>query len=234
MTITLRSTKGSELTHNELDQNFVDLRDGVNAMVPKTQNSGVMVGPFGDETYAWHDLHSTLHTDPLAGNAPAFVSYHGNLKARQFDVGDEAFIEFHVPHDYVVGSTIYIHAHWSHDSSTVTGGSVTWLFEALYAKGHNQQAFGTTSVNISVTENASLSQHQHMVAETAMTSEFGGATTFPVGDIEPDGVFICRVTLNANNITDSVTQPKPFLHFVDLHYQSTNVGTKNKSPSFWA
>jgi hypothetical protein len=133
-----------------------------------------------------------------------------------------------------MGSDIYIHAHWSHNSSTVTGGSVTWGFEMLYAKGHNQQAFGATSVNVTVLQNASLVKRQHMVAETVITAGTAGPTTFDISQMEPDGIFMCRVFLSANTITDSVAQPKPFLHFVDLHYQSTNIGTKNKSPSFWA
>lgn len=234
MAITTRAGKGAELTWAEADTNLTDLRDGVNIMVPKTQGYGIKVDSLGSPTFPWHDLHSTIHTDPSSpGTAPTFVSYHDAIKARQFDVGDEAFIEFHLPHDYVMGSEIFIHAHWSHNSATVTGGNVTWGFEILYAKGHNQQAFGATSVDIAVLQDASLIQRQHMVAETAMTSVSGGASTLAVGQVEPDGVLMCRVFLDANNITDSVVQPKPFLHFVDLHYQSTNIGTKNKSPSFW-
>lgn len=235
MTITTRAQKGSELTWNELDTNFTELRDGANLMVPKTQNSGIKVDSTGTPSYAWHDLHSTLHTDPSnPATAPSFVTYQGNIKSRQFDVGDEAFIEFHLPHDYVMGSEIFIHSHWSHTSSTVTGGNITWGFELLYAKGHNQQAFSSTPVDVAVLQAAPLIQRQHMVAETSITSESGSATSFPVAVMEPDGILICRVFLDANNIQDSVTQPKPFLHFVDLHYQTTNVGTKNKSPSFWA
>lgn len=233
MTITTRAGKGSELTWAELDTNFTDLRDGVNLMVPKTQNSGIKVDSLGSPTYPWHDLHSTLHTDPSSIYAPSFETYNGGIKGRSFDVNDEAYIEFHLPHDYVMGSEIFIHAHWSHNSELVTGGNVTWAFEMIYAKGHNQDTFDPP-ITVSVTENSSLIQYQHMVAETSITSVPGGLTTFPVGTMEPDGIIMVRVFLASNNITySSGIQPKPFLHFVDLHYQSTNVGTKNKSPNFW-
>ena len=204
------------------------------AQVQKTQNSGIKIGPNDDQTYAWHDLHSTIHTDPDSLNKPSFVTYRGSIKGRAFTENDEAFIEFHLPHDYVMGSEIFIHAHWSHNSALVTGGSVTWGFELVYAKGHDQDAFDAPVI-VSVAQAASTTAYQHMVAETAMTSVSGGLTTLPVGDIEPDGVIMCRVYLDSNDLTVSAGGiPEPFLHFVDLHYQSTNVGTKNKAPSFWA
>jgi hypothetical protein len=53
--------------------------------------------------------------------------------------------------------------------------------------------------------------------------------------METDAVLMCNVHLSANNMTVSGGGvPAPFLHFVDVHYQSTNVGTKNRAPSFWA
>lgn len=232
--ITTRAAKGSQLTHAELDANFTDLRDGVAAQVPREAGSGIKIGPNGSATYAWHDLHSTIHTDPSTpATSPAFVAYRGGIKGRQFDEGDEAYIEFHIPHDYVPGSELFIHAHWSHNSAVVTGGSVTWGFEITYAKGHQQQAFGTP-ILVSVSQAANTNQYQHMVAETSMTSIPGGGTTLAVGQIEVDGVMMCRVYLDSNDLTVSGGGvPLPFLHFVDLHYQSTNVGTKGKSPSFY-
>ena len=233
MTITLRATKGSELTHNELDQNFIDLRDGVNLMVPKTQNTAIKVDSQGTPSYAWHDLHSTIHTNPAdPGSEPAFVPYRGNIHARQLEVGDECYIEFHIPHDYVMGSEMFIHTHWSHNDNAVSGGGVTWGFEISYAKGHNQAPF-SDPILVAVTQAASSTQYQHMVAETSITSVSGGATSLPVGQIEVDGVMIVRCWLDSNTMVSSNPQPQPFLHFIDLHYQSTNIGTKNKAPGFW-
>lgn len=235
MTIQTRAEKGSQLTHNELDANFDELRDGVGAVTPAAAAAtGIKVGAYGSGTYAWHDLHSTIHTnqdDPLT--LPSFVHYQGTIHARQFAEGDEAYIEFHLPHDYVMGSDIFIHAHWSHNGALVTGGSVTWGFEVSYAKGHQQAAF-SAPILVSVSQNASTTQYLHMVAETAMTSSTGSGTTLDRDDMEPDAVLMCRVYLDSNDITVSGGGvPDPFLHFVDLHYQSTNVGTLNKSPNFF-
>lgn len=233
MTITTRAAKQSQLTFNELDENFTDLRDGVNIMLPKTQGYGIKVDSLGTPTFPWHDLHSTIHTDPESAIKPTFATYNGTIKGRQFTEGDEAFIEFHLPHDYAMGTEIFIHAHWSHNATTVTGGAVTWGFELIYAKGHNQDAFDTP-IFVSVAQSASVVRYQHLVAETTMTSTSGSGTTFPVATMEPDGIIMCRLYLDSNDITvSSGGIPEPFLHFVDLHYQSTSIGTKNKSPNFW-
>lgn len=235
MAITIRGEKGSQLSHTELDENFTDLRDGIGARVPATKGAtGLKVGPNGGDTYPWHDLHSTLHTDPATpATLPSFIAYQDGIKMRQFAEGDEAFIEFHLPHDYFMGSDLYIHAHWSHNSALITSGSVTWGFELSYAKGHNQAAFSATKL-VTVAQATSAIQYQHMIAETAMTSLGGGATTFDNADIEPDAIVMCRVYLDSNDLIGDTTDP--FLHFVDIHYQSTNVGTKNRnvdSGDFW-
>ena len=233
MAITLRATKGSELTHNELDTNFIDLRDGVAAQVPKTQNSGILIGPNGSETFGWQDLHSPFRVG-TGPTAPGLATYIGGISAYQFTESDEAFITFHLPHDYAMGTDLYIHAHWSHSATTVTGGSVTWGFECTYSKGHDQAAF-SSPIFTPVTQNANTTQYQHMVAETVMTSSGGSASTFDNGIIEVDGLVLVRVYLDSNDMTVSGGGvPEPFLHFVDIHYQSSGVGTKQKSPNFWA
>lgn len=50
---------------------------------------------------------------------------------------------------------------------------------------------------------------------------------------EPDGLILCRTWHKTNRTADTLTQI-PFLHYVDCHYQSTEIGTKQKNgPAFW-
>lgn len=37
----------------------------------------------------------------------------------------------------------------------------------------------------------------------------------------------------ASTTVPTVTGGSFFIHYVDIHYQSTNLGTKQKSPDFW-
>jgi hypothetical protein len=234
MTITTRAGKGSELTHAELDTNFTDLRDGVGMTVPKAKTAGIGLGNFGDRTYAWHDLLGHLFVpDYSLGTAPSLQTYIGGIKEHLFAVNDEAQVRFHLPHDYYMGSHLHIHAHWSHNSSLVTGGSVTWGFELTYAKGHQQGAFSTPVV-VTEQQNASTTQRFHMVCEAPISLDGGSANMLDTTLIEVDGMIFGRVYLVANNITvSSGPVPDVFLHEVDIHYQTTNVGTKRRSPDFW-
>lgn len=232
MAITIKSVKGSPLTHGELDQNFIDLRDGVNLMVPKDAGKGLKVDSEGTPTFGWQDIHGTPlfnAADPLT---PSLVTYRGGINQTQFAEGEQLTINFHMPHDYVPGTDLFIHAHWSHISTTLTGGSVTWAFETTYSKGFDQEVF-TVPKTVSVVQNASTTQYQHMVAETALSVPGGSATQLNTADLEVDGVFITRMYLDSNDLTDSVSVPDPFIHFVDIHYQSSGVATKNRAPNFY-
>lgn len=233
MTITIRSVKGGALTHAEMDINWTDLRDGVNAMIPKTKGKGIKIGPNGSETFGWHDLLGTVQVYGDLGDAIR-VAYRGGIKALQFDEGDSAYVDFHLPHDYAPNTDIFVHVHWSHNSALVTGGSVTWGFELMYAKGHNQSAF-PAPITVSVSQNANTIQYQHMVAEGLASTPGGSGTLLNTADIEVDGLIQCRLFLDSNDITVSGGGiPLPFAHTIDIHYQSTNIATKNRSPDFWA
>ena len=233
MAIILRSTKGAELTHNELDQNFIDIRDGVNIMVPNAQTYGIKVDSLGTPTFGWHDLTGVLQVYGEAGDALR-SSYRGGIKALQFIEGSSAYIDFHLPHDYVMGSDIFFHAHWSHAATTVTGGSVTWGFELMYAKGHNQAAF-EEPVTVAVVQSANPIQYQHMIAENVASTPGGAAgVLLDTDELEVDGLIQCRIYLDSNDLLVSGGGvPDPFVHAVDIHYQSTNIATKNKAPGFW-
>lgn len=233
MTIVTRAGKGSQLTHNELDTNFTDLRDGVNIMIPKASGYGIKTDSLGTPTFPWRDITGLLIIpDYSVGTAPTLVTYRGGIVQNKFAVNDEAQFSFHLPHDYAIGTTIYIHSHWSHNSAIVTGGNVTWGYELTYAKGHNEGAF-EAPITIVEFQNASTTQYQHLICESVMSISGGAANLLDTDLIEPDGLIFGRAYLSANDITSSGAVPDPFLHQVDIHYQSTNIGTKARAPDFW-
>jgi hypothetical protein len=139
-----------------------------------------------------------------------------------------------MPHDYAMGTNLYIHVHWSHTGTLVTGGSTTWGFELMYARGHDQAAF-PAPITVSVSQNASTTQYQHMIAEGLASTPGGSGVLLNTTDLEVDGLIQCRLFLDSNDITVSGgLVPDPFIHMVDIHYQSTGAPTKNRAPSFWA
>ena len=231
--ITIRRDKGSALTHEELDDNFEELDKIPNGKVfPKTKGKGIQLDTDSPD-FGWHDLVGFIYGDTNLPNAAQQLVYRGGIRARYFNEGDEAFVDFHIPHDYVPNTPIYIHVHWSHISNLVTGGSTTWGFECMYAKGHQQGAF-IEPVNISVIQSANSTPYWHHIAETVASTGGGSAVLLDTNELEVDGIIQCRVYLDSNDITTSdASIVNPFVHFVDIHYQSTGLPTKNRAPDFW-
>ena len=236
MPIILQADKGSLLTPTEADNNIKELRDGNVARTPAASaDTGLKVGDYATGTYGWHDIIGNIHIDEDDVNAPKFTLYRGvRTKARQFlPTTTEGLVDFHIPHDYVLGTPIHIHIHWSHASTLVTGGSVTWGFELMHSKGHNQGAFNTP-VNIAIVAPTSTVQYQHRIDETIASSSGGTATTLDTNLLEPDGIIQGAIYLDSNDLTVSGGGiPDPFVHFVDIHYQSTGVPTLNRAPNFY-
>jgi len=202
-----------------------------NLLLPKTSGNGIKVD-LTTPTFGWRDLLGEIRVRGVGATDPSDATYRGGIKAFQFAVNDEAWVNFHIPHDYVAGSDIHLHFHWSHISTLVTGGSVTWGYEITYAKGHNQAAF-IAPVSGTFAGNASTTQYQHIITETQISAASPSGSQIDSDNLEPDGVLVVRVYLSANNITSSGAVPDPFLHFSDVHYQSTNIATKDKVPDFY-
>ncbi|MCK4261104.1 MAG: hypothetical protein KAX49_19165 [Halanaerobiales bacterium] len=218
-----------------MDENFTDLRDGVNLQIPKTQGLGIRLDSLGTPAFGWHDMIGIPVVDEGSITKPDLNVFVGSIKQQQYTEGDELFTKFHMPHDYVMGSDIYVHMHWAHDSSLVTGGSVTWGFELSYSKGHNQAIFPATTSTVTILQAAdTVNLRQHMIAETAASVVGGSGTQLDTNDLEVDGVILCRTFLDSNDITVSGGGiPEPFGFFVDIHYQSTGLPTLQRAPDFW-
>ena len=50
----------------------------------------------------------------------------------------------------------------------------------------------------------------------------------------PDGLIIMNLTMTTIPTITGGSPNEPFIHRVDIHYLSTNVGTKDKTPDFYA
>jgi len=208
--------------------------DGI--VVDKATGIGIKIDAI-DPSFGWRDITAALNARATGPAVPTYAQYNGTtIYQHQFSnaTTQEIWVEFHIPHDYVPGSDIYIHAHWS-QTSIDTGGAAgapgvcKWSFDALYAQGHQQQAFPANVTTVTVEQAASGVARQHMIAEVKLSTD----GTLGNNVIVIDGVILVRVWRNPNDAADTLNQA-PFLHFCDLHYQSTNVATKNKAPDFYA
>ena len=205
------------------------------AIFPKTSGNGIKVDT-STPTYPWADLTSAFHTRTSGGSTPTFGSYNGtSIYSYFFSTSNlqELFVELHMPHDYVAGTEIFIHTHWSQttvDSGGTAGvpGVIKLYWDCLYAKGHQQQAFPAAVTTVSQVQTASAIVRTHMIAEVQLSTSgaIGG------NGLEPDGVLLLRCYRNPADAADTLNVA-PYMHFCDLHYQSTGIGTKAKAPNFY-
>jgi hypothetical protein len=208
-----------------------------NLVIPKASTSGIKVDEAAP-TFPWRDIVGVLTPDPSGGTAPAWTAFQG-VTIPMFDIGDEMYCSFHIPHDYVLGSDLYIHAHWTHNHDTGTTGAVTLRNDITYAR----RSMGTvrtfpTSKNISIAlTNLNVAtnapQYVHRVDEEVITGSSDTATTFDRSTIEIDGMVLVKFTVPViSGLTGGTNNRVGVIH-VDLHYQSTGMGTKDKAEPFY-
>jgi hypothetical protein len=203
--------------------------------LPKTSGYGIKVDTT-TPTWPWRDLEGILIWDQGGANAFSLATYRGGA-VREFagSATDKLDCKFHIPHDYAPGTDLFIHIHWSHNGTAITGDLGADI-AYTYAKGHQQAIFPTEKVIPLIYSTVSIAttpQYRHNITEVQLSSAGGSATLTDSALIEVDGILLANVTLTAIPTITGGSPNEPFVHFVDLHYQSTGMGTKQKAPSFW-
>lgn len=214
--------------------NPLDIQTASNFIIPKTSGIGIKVD-VDTPTFGFADIIGDQFSKNTGATKPALTVYNGVINAWKFGVGDEAYMSYHMPHDYVAGSDIFLHIHWSHIVTTVTGGTVTFKATSIYSKGHSQAAFPSSPSIGTFTGTASTTQYMHQLTETQYSASSPAGLQIDTDDLEPDGVIEMTFEVDANDITvSSGGVPDPFIHFVDIHFQTTGlIGTKSRAPNFY-
>lgn len=183
---------------------------------------GQKIGTTAANNFGWRDLEGPIIVRGIGGSSPSWAEVGSTgFRKYQFSIGDECWISFHVPHDYVPGTDIYIHAHWFSDGTQTN--TVKWEWNLAYADGYGAGAFPLESATTVTAEEAATG--------VAYTHELTETTAITISGIEVDGMIEChieRITNGATENTDGI-----FLITSDIHYQSTNLPTKNRNPNFY-
>ncbi len=184
-------------------------------------------------TFGWRDLLGKVTQRNIGGSKPTHAIYRGTLRQYQFAAGKEEYFTYHIDHDHVPDSDIFLHVHWSHIGDDVSGGTVTFEYELSYAKGFNRGAF-SEPVSTTFIGTADTTQYDHVITEVQVSAVSPDGNQLDSNDLEPDGIIEARVKVTSNDITvNAGGVPDPFIHEADIHYQSTNIGTKQKAPNFY-
>ena len=218
-----------------VDLNQFFLTEDGNLVVPKATTGGIMVDT-DVPTWGWKDLLGSLIARDVGAGVPNFATFRGgNTKAYAFGVGEVMDFFFHIPHDYRMGTDMFVHVHWAHNGTAISGNFNIDLHHT-YAKGHAQATFGaekTLSISVSTPNIATIPQYSHRVDEFQLSATSPSASQIDSDDFEPDGLIMMRVIPTTIPTITGGSPNEPFILMVDLHYQTTSMPTKNKSPNFW-
>lgn len=202
-------------------------------IVPKTAGEGFQVDGPGTPTYPWKDKEGFAIFNTGGANAPAITAYRGgNCRALAFVANDRLDYQFHMPHDWAPGTDLYAHVHWSHNGTAITGNA-SFQLDYTYAKGHNQADFvaeKTQTITYATTNIGTTPQWRHRIDEVQLSDATGSLNYLNRANLEVDGLILLALKLTA---LPTITGGSLFVHMVDLHYQSTGVGTKQKAPAFY-
>ena len=202
--------------------------------MPKASGTGIKVDP-AVPTWGWRDITGILRPDLAGANAPVLTVFRGgSVRSYAYQALDKMDCEFHIPHDYVPGTDIYIHVHWSHNGTAISGNFVgTCAY--TYAKGHNQAVFPaekTVTITYATVNVATTPQYIHRIDEVVMSSAGGSASLLDNALLEVDGMILLNFTMTTiPTITGGSN--RVFVSHIDVHYQSNNMATKQKAPSFY-
>jgi hypothetical protein len=206
-----------------------------NLELPKAPGIGLKVDVV-NPTFGWRDLLGEINPRSTGPGRPTLSVFRGgSTREFAFSAGDEMDFSFHVPHDYVPGTDVFSHVHWAHNGTAISG-NIVWDFFTTYSKGHGQAAFPAEknlTLTYSTVNIATTPRYQHRIDEIQLSVPGGSATEIDTDLLEPDGVILMHINQTTIPAITGGSPNDPFILFVDIHYQSTGMATKKKSPDFY-
>lgn len=225
----------SKITASWLNRIDTAIQSASTWVIDKSSGAGIKVDTT-TPTYGWRDMEGIVIPDQQGANAPTLAAFIGGSVRRYFfSATDKVDCEFHIPHDYVPGTDLYLHYHWSHNGTSISGTqAVTMAY--TYSKGHNQPGWiytaeKSTVISDSIASIIAFPRHGHFISEAQISTSGGSATQLDTDAIEVDGVLAVSLTQTTIPTISGGSPNEPCIFMIDLHYQSSNIGTKNKSPS---
>lgn len=208
----------------------------------ETAGHGQIIVAKGDGTVdfevpVWKDLIGDITPKTSGPGAPTLTAFRGgNVRGFAYSAGDDGDCVFHIPHDYKPGSDLFVHLHWAHNGTAISGNLVVGL-SVTYAKGHAQAIYAAEinpNITVATPNIATVPQYSHRIDEIQLSAAAPTASQLDSALIEPDGIILLHFDVTTIPTITGGTPNEPFILTLDLHYQSTYVGTKNKVPNFYS
>lgn len=229
---------GDALTWDGDEWTIVRDRDADgNHLMPVTEGIGIKLDDGSALSFGWKDLIGMVvpKTVPGAGTPTLAAFRGGNTRAHYFQANDLIDMAFHVPHDWAPGTDLFVHVHWGHNGTAISGSFVFDFYTTL-AQGFSQTTFPAEK-NVTLTVGSlaieTTPQYAHRTDEVQLTSDGGSATLIDTATLEVDSIIIVQGKMSTiPSISGGTTSP--FIFTIDIHYQSIGAGTTlNKAPDFY-
>lgn len=182
----------------------------------------------------WDDLIGDVSPKVQGAGKATLAVFMGTFEWFSFDVGDKGGIFYHVPHNYALGTDLFLHVHWAHNGTNISG-TFDLGVEVHYAKGHQQAIFDDPHLQNIVVPNLSLAnapQYLHRIDEIQISTLGGSSTLIHTEDIEPDGIILIQYNMDEVPVITGGSG-SPFIFTLDIHYQLDRNATLNKEPNFY-
>lgn len=204
-----------------------------NLVLSKSSGEGIQVDP-ASPSFGWRDLIGDVSPKTTGLGAPTLDTIQGNLRWFRYSSGDGGDVIYHIPHDYLPGSDLFLHPHWQHNGTDISGSLVITV-NVSYAKGHQQASFHAQKT-LTITDGsltiANTPALWHRIPEVQLSTSGGSASQLDTDIIEVDGIIhVYYEVTTVPTITGG--SGEPFLMTFDIHYQSKNLATKQKAPDFY-
>ena len=220
------------MTLGEHSSNNLRVSTPQHIVFARESGNGIKINTVNPQ-FGWRDLLGKVTQKNTGATKPTYAAYQGNLEQYQFAVTKAEQFDYHIPHDYVLGTDVHLHVHWSHTGTFVTGGSITFGYEISYARGFSRGAF-STPVTGTIVSSADTTQYEHVIGESQISAAEPNGSQIDTDLLEPDGIIMCRVEVTSNDLTVSEGGvPVIFIHEGDLHIQTTSIGTKERDADFY-
>jgi hypothetical protein len=185
----------------------------------------------GAQIPCWKDLIGETSFKGSGGTIPPFKQFRGPIFKTGFNATGNTiyYFAYHLPHDLILGTDLFIHAHHATISANETG-TVEFQIQATYASVDD--VFNDPiAIDPIIHTYAGLSdQYRHIVSEVQLSTSGGSSNLLDSDLLDTDGLIF--IWLRRQDTDTIRTADDMFLFQVDVHYQASTGGTLNKTGPF--
>lgn len=163
----------------------------------------------------WTDSQAPAASLRVGGTAPAFAAFRNGIYAYYFGTNEEVHGSIQLPHDYIAGSTLRPHVHFSFATNPAAAATVIWGLEYSICSVNGVYAASTTVT----------------ATYTAAGDEAFKHCVLGFGDVTGTGLRESCIMLARIYRSGGTSAPEPALLSFDIHYQRGNFGTVDEYPS---